>query len=77
MKATVENMRGSVAKLSPKESVEGVKTVLRGSVCPRKIPRESSHCPAAQCKHPRHFPEETVIPICPKDFQQLLRLTKS
>ena len=32
MKATVENPRGSVEKLSPKESVEGADTVLRGSV---------------------------------------------
>ena len=32
MKATVENPRGSVEKLSPKESVEGDDTVLRGSV---------------------------------------------
>ena len=32
LKATVENPRGSVEKLSPKESVEGGDTVLRGSV---------------------------------------------
>ena len=32
MKATVENPRGSVEKLSPKESVEGADTVVRGSV---------------------------------------------
>ena len=32
MKATVENPRGSVEKLSPKESVKGANTVLRGSV---------------------------------------------
>ena len=32
MKGTVENPRGSVEKLSPKESVEGADTVLRGSV---------------------------------------------
>ena len=32
MKATVENPRGSVEKLSPKESVEGTATVLKGSV---------------------------------------------
>ena len=30
LKATVENPRGSVEKLSPKESVEGADTVLRG-----------------------------------------------
>ena len=60
LKATVENPRGSVEKLSPKESVEGADTVLRGSV-----------------RAPRNSPEETVIPLCPKDFQQLLRLPKS
>ena len=32
LKATVENPRGSVEKLSPKESVEGGDTALRGSV---------------------------------------------
>ena len=32
VKATVENTRGSVEKLSPKESVEGANAVLRGSV---------------------------------------------
>ena len=32
MKATVENPRGSYEKLSPKESVEGAHTVLRGSL---------------------------------------------
>ena len=33
LKATVENMRGSVEKLSPKESVEVADTVLRGRAC--------------------------------------------
>ena len=32
MKATVENPRGSVVKLSPKESVKGGDTGLKGSV---------------------------------------------
>ena len=32
MKATIENLRGSVEKLSLKESVEGAYSVLRGSV---------------------------------------------
>ena len=31
MKATVESPRGSVEKLSPKESVKGAHTVLRGT----------------------------------------------
>ena len=74
-------------KLSPKESVKGAVTMLRGSVrdpegfnegkseaaksngaqpprvCLKKIPREPSHCPAAQCRHPRHSLEGTVIPL--------------
>ena len=28
--------------------------VLQPRVCPRKIPREPSNCPARQCGHPRH-----------------------
>ena len=32
LKATIENLRGSVEKLSPKESVKGGNTALRGSV---------------------------------------------
>ena len=39
MKGTVENRRGSVEKLSPKESVEGANTVLRGNV---RAPKEFS-----------------------------------
>ena len=31
LKATVENPRGNVEKLAPKESVEGAHTVVRGS----------------------------------------------
>ena len=32
LKATIENLRGSVEKRPPKESLEGAHTVLRGSV---------------------------------------------
>ena len=99
LKATVENPRGTVEKLSPKESVKGADTVLSGSVRTLKMFSEGkpkaakprgrspqsfsaeglpkglpSHCPAAQCWHPRHSPEGAVIPLCPKDFQKLLRL---
>ena len=35
--------------------------VLQLRVCPRKIPRELEHCPAAQCRHPRSCPEGTVF----------------
>ena len=42
LKASVENPRGSVEKLSPKESVEGADTVLRGSVrAPEGLPKEN------------------------------------
>ena len=50
-------------KLSPKEIVKGADTVVRGRVReprdfpranPKKIPREPSYFPAAQCRHPRH-----------------------
>ena len=34
-----------------------VPKVLQPRVCPRKIPREPSHYPAAQCRHPRNSPE--------------------
>ena len=82
-------------KLTPKESVKGGDTALRGSVrapegssegkpevlqprvYPKKIPREPSHCPAAKCRHLRHSFEGTVIPLCLKDFKQLLRLPNS
>ena len=60
---------GSVEKVSPKESVEGAYTVLRGSVRASKV-LQRSVCP-------RHSPEGTVIPLCLKDVQQLLRLPKS
>ena len=39
MKTTVENLRGSVEKLSPKENVKGTHTVLRGSV---RAPEENT-----------------------------------
>ena len=64
MKATVENPRDSVEKMRPKESVEGAHTVLKGSV----------RAPEGFFKG---LPEGTVIPLCPKDFQQLLRLPNS
>ena len=65
-------LRGSVR--APEGFSEGKPEAAKPRVFPRKIPREPSHCPAAQCRHPRHSPEGTVIPLCPKDFQQLLRL---
>ena len=73
MKATVENRRASVEKLSPKESFGCGDTALRGSV---RAPKGFSEG-KGQCRHPRHSPEGTVIPLRPKDFQQLLRLPNS
>ena len=79
MKATLENPRGSVVKLSPKESVEGASTVLRGSVrAPERFSEgKPKAVPAAQCRHPRDCPERTIFPHCPEDFKQLLRLSNS
>ena len=75
-----KRLRGSVENCP-------LKRVSRGSVRapegfsedkPQGLPEENpAHWPEAQCRHPRHSPEGTVIPLCPKDFQQLLRLPKS
>ena len=83
MKATVENPRGSVEKLSPKESVKGGDTVLLGSWgLPRDFPRANpSVCPRKISEGIIKLPEalswRTVIPFWPKDFQQLLRQPNS
>ena len=51
LKATVENPRGSVEKLSPKESVEGADTVLRGSErAPEENPEGALTLPLVQCQ---------------------------
>ena len=60
LKATVENLRGSVEKLSRKESVEGAHTAPQHSVGTRGTLLRGQ-----------------FFPHCPKDFQQLLRLSKS
>ena len=53
MKATVENPRGSVGKLSPKESVEGADTVLRGSVrAPEENPEGALTLPRSTVSAP-------------------------
>ena len=59
--------------LSTQEFSEGKPEVLQPRVYLLKILREPSHCPAAQCRHPRDSPEGTVFQHCPEDFQQLLR----
>ena len=53
VKATVENPRGSVEKLSPKESVEGDNTVLTGSV---RAPKGFSEGKPETEKPRRHSP---------------------
>ena len=60
LKATVENPRGSVEKLSPKESVEGAHTAPQHSVGTQGTVLRGQ-----------------FLPHCPKDFQQLLWLSKS
>ena len=50
--------------------------VLQPSVCPRKIPREPSHCPAAQCRHPRNSPEGTVLSTLPQGFSTVAQTIK-
>ena len=107
MKATVENLRGSLEKLSQCAvwSVKGSHTVLRGSVrapeefsegrpkaakprgprpqgfsangFPRKILREPSHCPAAQCWHQRNSPEGTVFSTLSQEFSTVAQTIKT
>ena len=58
MKATVENPRGSVEKLSPKESVEGADTVLRGSVrAPKGFSEGKPEAAKPRGRSPRGFAE--------------------
>ena len=62
-------LRGSVEKLSPKESFKGANTVLRGNVTATKgKPKAAKPVWFGLVWQPR---------VCPKDFQQLLRLPKS
>ena len=51
-----------------------IRRLSRVVILPRKIPKEPSHCPFAQCCHSRHSPEGTLIPLFPKNIQQLRRL---
>ena len=66
LKATVENQRGSVKKLSPKESFEGTNTVLRGSVrAPKGFSEGKPEASKPRERSPRGFeakglPEENL-----------------
>ena len=54
VKATVENPRGSVEKLSPKNSVEGADTLLRGSVrAPEGFSEGKPEAPKLRGRSPR------------------------
>jgi len=78
LKATVENPRGSVEKLSPKESVEGADTVLRGSV--RALKGFSEGKPKAakpRGRSPRGFAAEGLLEENPKGAFTLPRSTVS
>ena len=56
VKATVENSRGSVEKLSPKESVEGGNTKLRGSVrAPKRFSEGKPQAAKQRGRSPRGF----------------------
>ena len=78
MKTTVENPRGSVEKLSPKESVEGTDTVLRGSV---RAPKGFSECKPETLKprgrSPRGFEAEGLPEENPEGALTLPRSTVS
>ena len=59
LKATFENPRGSVEKLSPKESVEGADTVLRGSVrAPEGFSEGKPEAAKPRGRSPRGFAAE-------------------
>ena len=68
LKATVKGaVKGAVwKKLSPKESVEGAHTVVRGSVGFSLVKCEGPHVPLVKCEGP-HFPlvmcEDPHIPL--------------
>ena len=56
LKTTVENPRGSVEKLSSKESVEGAHTVQRGSVrAPEENPKGALTLPRSTVKAPEEL----------------------
>ena len=56
LEAIVENPRGSVEKLSPKESVEGTDTVLRGSV--KRFSKGKPEDAEPRGRSPQGFPAE-------------------
>jgi hypothetical protein len=75
VKATLENPRGSVEKLSPKESVEGADTVLRGSL---RAPKGFSEGKPEAAKPRGRSPRGFVAKGLPKEnFEGTLILPRS
>ena len=78
LKATVENPRGSVEKLSPKESVEGADTVLRGSVrAPEGFSEGKPEAAKPRGRSPRGFAAEGLPKENPEGALTLTRSTVS
>ena len=78
LKATVENPRGSVEKLSPKESVEGADTVLRGSVrAPEGFSEGKPKAAKPRGPSPRGFAAEGLPEENPEGALTLPRSTVS
>ena len=76
LKATVENPRGSVEKLSPKESVEGAHTVLRGSVrAPEGFSEGKPEAAKPRGRSPRGFAAEGLPEENPEGALTLPRST--
>ena len=78
LKATVENPRGSVEKLSPKESAEGADTVLRGSVkAPKEFSEGKPEAAKTRGRSPRGFAAEGLPEANPKGALTLTQSTVS
>ena len=78
VKATVENPRGCVEKLSPKESVEGADTVIRGSVrAPEGFSESKPKAAKLRGQSPRGFAAVGIPEENPKGALILPRSTVS
>ena len=76
LKATVENPRGSVEKLFPKESGEGPDTVLRGSVsAPKGFSKGKPEASKPRGRSPRGFEAEGLPEENPEGALTLPRST--
>ena len=78
LKATVENPRGSVEKLSPKENVEGAHTVLRGSVrAPEGFSEGKPEAAKPRGHSPRAFEAEGLSKEIPEGALKLPAAVKA